>query len=245
MEIEDQASVQQGRGILKNIFRRILNLFKWFLILSIGSVILFRFIPIPFTPSMIYNVFVQALDEERDLYFAKDWESLDAISPKAQLAVVSSEDQQFFQHHGFDFVAIKKAMRNNERGRKLKGGSTISQQTAKNAFCLPHRNYLRKAVEAYFTLLIELLWSKDRILEVYLNVIEFGNGIYGVQAASKHYFHKDAIDLNSSEAALLASVLPNPIRYRVDKPSRYILRRKSWILRQMGHFGNVEVMKTL
>lgn len=245
MEIEDQASVQQSRGILKNIFRRILNLIKWFLILSIGSVILFRFVPIPFTPTMIYNIFVQALDEERDLYFAKDWESLDAISPKAQLAVVSSEDQQFFQHHGFDFVAIKKAMRNNERGRKLKGGSTISQQTAKNAFCLPHRNYLRKAVEAYFTLLIELFWSKDRILEVYLNVIEFGNGIYGVQAASKHYFHKDAKDLNSSEAALLASVLPNPIRYRVDKPSRYILRRKNWILRQMGHFGNVEVMRTL
>lgn len=245
MAIEQNQEQPIKKSILKILSLRFLNLVKWFFILSIGSVLLFRFIPIPFTPSMVYNIFVQMIDSDREMYFSKDWESMDDISPKVVLAVVSSEDQQFFQHSGFDFVAIKKAMRNNERGRKLKGGSTISQQTAKNAFCLPHRNYIRKAFEAYFTVLIELLWSKDRILEVYLNVIEFGNGIYGVQAASKHFFHKDAKNLSSSEAALLAAVLPNPIRYKVNKPSRYMLRRKAWILRQMGHFGSVEVMKTL
>lgn len=218
---------------------------KWFLMLSIGSVIVFRFVPIPMTPTMIYHVFIQAIDDDRDMYLSKDWESMENISPNMQLAVVSSEDQQFFTHYGFDFVAIKKAMRNNERGRKLKGGSTITQQTAKNAFLLPHRNYIRKAFEAYFTLLIELLWSKDRILEVYLNVIEFGNGIYGVQAASQHYFHKDAKNLNRDEAALLAAVLPNPIRYRVDKPSAYVLRRRNWIKRQMGHFGSIETLKSI
>jgi monofunctional biosynthetic peptidoglycan transglycosylase len=227
------------------IFRKAWKLIKWFFIVSIGSVIIFRFIPVPVTPTMMYNCFIQLWDVDRCLKLTKDWEPLDNISSKMQLAVVSSEDQQFYQHTGFDFTAIKKAIRNNERGRKLKGGSTISQQTAKNTFLLPHRNYIRKAFEVYFTILIELLWSKDRIMEVYLNVIEFGNGIYGVQAASKYFFHKDAKNLNSDEAALLASVLPNPIRYRVDKPSSYLLRRKSWIKRQMGHFRTVEVMKAM
>ena len=184
--------------------------FKRFFILSIVSVLLFRF---------------------------KDWESLSNISPNMRLAVIGSEDQLFYDHFGFDLTAIKKAIRNNEKGRRLKGGSTISQQTAKNAFLLPHRNYFRKGLEAYFTLLIELLWSKERIIEVYLNVIEFGNGIYGVEAASQQYFKKPASKLTRGEAALLAAVLPNPIRYRVDKPSSYILRRKNWIKRQMGRMS--------
>ena len=210
---------------------------KRFFILSIVSVLLFRFIPLPITPTMLYFLGEQALDSKRDIVLKKDWESLSNISPNMRLAVIGSEDQLFYDHFGFDLTAIKKAIRNNEKGRRLKGGSTISQQTAKNAFLLPHRNYFRKGLEAYFTLLIELLWSKERIIEVYLNVIEFGNGIYGVEAASQQYFKKPASKLTRGEAALLAAVLPNPIRYRVDKPSSYILRRKNWIKRQMGRMS--------
>lgn len=210
---------------------------KWFFILSIVSVLLFRFIPLPITPTMLYFLGEQALDSKRDIVLKKDWESLSNISPNMRLAVIGSEDQLFYDHFGFDLTAIKKAIRNNEKGRRLKGGSTISQQTAKNAFLLPHRNYFRKGLEAYFTLLIELLWSKERIIEVYLNVIEFGNGIYGVEAASQQYFKKSASKLTRGEAALLAAVLPNPIRYRVDKPSSYVIRRKNWIKRQMGRMS--------
>mgnify|MGYP000441942281 CR=1 FL=1 len=213
---------------------------KRFFILSIVSVLLFRFIPLPITPTMLYFLGEQALDSKRDIVLKKDWESLSNISPNMRLAVIGSEDQLFYDHFGFDLTAIKKAIRNNEKGRRLKGGSTISQQTAKNAFLLPHRNYFRKGLEAYFTLLIELLWSKERIIEVYLNVIEFGNGIYGVEAASQQYFKKPASKLTRGEAALLAAVLPNPIRYRVDNPSSYILRRKNWIKRQMGRISSPE-----
>lgn len=244
--MEKEVEIQSKKSnLMKLLLKKLGSMVKWFFILSIGSVVLFRFIPIPFTPMMTYNIFVQLLDRDRKVTLSKDWTSDDAISDKMKLAVVSSEDQLFYQHNGFDINAIKKAIKNNERGRRLKGGSTISQQTAKNVFLLPHRNYLRKGLEAYFTLLIELLWSKDRILEVYLNVIEFGNGIYGIEAASNHYFKKSASDLNSDEAALLASVLPNPIMYRADKPSHYILRRKNWIKRQMAHFGTTAVLKSM
>lgn len=219
------------------IFRKILTFMKWFFIISIVSVILFRFIPIPITPTMLYLLGEQVFDSERKVVLKKDWESLSNISPNMKLAVIAAEDQLFYEHYGFDFVAIKKAIRNNEKGRRLKGGSTISQQTAKNAFLLPHRSYIRKGLEAYFTMLIELLWSKDRIVEVYLNVIEFGNGIYGVEAAAQHFFKKPASKLSKDEAALLAAVLPNPIRFRVDNPSSYVLRRKNWIKRQIGRMG--------
>lgn len=224
-------------AVLGMIFKKVLKFVKWFFIISIVSVIIFRFIPIPITPTMLYLLGEQTFDSERKIVLKKDWESLSNISPNMKLAVIAAEDQLFYEHYGFDFAAIKKAIRNNEKGKKLKGGSTISQQTAKNAFLLPHRNYIRKGLEAYFTLLLELLWSKDRIIEVYLNVIEFGNGIYGVEAASQHYFKKPASKLNKDEAALLASVLPNPIRFKVDKPSGYVLRRKNWIKRQIGRMG--------
>ncbi len=219
------------------IFRKILTFMKWFFIISIVSVILFRFIPIPITPTMLYLLGEQAFDSERKVVLKKDWESLSNISPNMKLAVIAAEDQLFYEHYGFDFAAIKKAIRNNEKGKRLKGGSTISQQTAKNAFLLPHRSYIRKGLEAYFTMLIELLWSKDRIVEVYLNVIEFGNGIYGVEAAAQHFFKKPASKLSKDEAALLAAVLPNPIRFRVDNPSSYVMRRKNWIKRQIGKMG--------
>lgn len=224
-------------GILAKLFRKFLIFLKWFFGISICSVIIFKFIPVPVTPFMLYNLPVQLFDKDRKVRLYKDWESIDQISKSMQLAVVCSEDQTFKEHSGFDFIAIKKAFKNNEKGRRVKGGSTISQQTAKNVFLLHHRNYIRKGLEVYFTFLIELIWSKERILEVYLNVIEFGDGIYGVQAASKHFFKKDAKNLSPSEAALLASVLPNPIKYKVNNPSNYIVRRKNWIQKQMRQWG--------
>lgn len=167
----------------------------------------------------------------------KDWEPLENISPNMQLAVVCSEDQNFVHHSGFDFEAIDKAMKYNEHHRRKRGASTISQQTAKNVFLWSGRSWVRKGFEVYFTFLIECLWSKERIMEVYLNVIETGDGIYGAQAASTFFFHKNAANLSKGEAALVAAVLPNPIRFSIGRPSGYILKRQGWIIHQMALWG--------
>lgn len=165
----------------------------------------------------------------------KDWVPLSKISNDLQLAVIASEDQLFLEHVGFDIKAIQHAVAFNhqKKGKQLKGGSTISQQTAKNVFLWPGRSWLRKGLEVYFTFLIETFWTKERILEVYLNVIEMGKGIYGAQAASKYYFHLNASQLNRYHASMLASILPNPIKYSVANPSDYVLDRQYWILEQM------------
>jgi monofunctional biosynthetic peptidoglycan transglycosylase len=155
-----------------------------------------------------------------------------------QLAVVCSEDQNYLNHYGFDWVAIEKAMKNNEKGKKLRGGSTISQQTAKNVFLWSGRSYVRKGFEFYFTLLIEALWSKERIMEVYLNSIEMGNGIYGAEAASTYWFKKSAKDLNKDESAAIAAILPNPLKYSANPPTAFITKRKNWIKQQMSFWGN-------
>lgn len=220
-------------SFIQFLFRWVIKVIKWFFIVSILSVIFFRFFPVPITPYMIFNLPTQLFEENRKFRLKKDWVSIDEMSSYMPKAVVATEDQKFYNHWGFDIEAIQKAIKNNEKGKKIKGGSTISQQTAKNVFLLHHRSYIRKGLEAYFTVLIELFWSKERILEVYLNVIEFGDGIYGVQAASNYFFNKDAKDLSRNEAALLAVVLPNPIKYKVDKPSGYVLKRKKWCVRQL------------
>ncbi|XOC42402.1 monofunctional biosynthetic peptidoglycan transglycosylase [Haemophilus influenzae] len=167
-----------------------------------------------------------------------DWVSLENISPNIQLAVISSEDQRFPEHLGFDFEAIQRAIRYNEKSNKgIRGASTISQQTAKNLMLWHGQNWLRKGLEVPATMLLELTWSKKRILEVYLNIAEFGNGIFGVEAASRYYFKKSAKNLSQNEAALLAAVLPNPIIYKVNKPSLLVRKKQAWILRQMGNLG--------
>lgn len=166
------------------------------------------------------------------------WVDLEDISPKLQLAVVCSEDQNYLKHYGFDFGAIEKAMKANEQGKKLRGASTISQQTAKNVFLWPGRSYIRKAFEVYFTLLIEVFWSKERIMEVYLNSIEMGNGIYGAEAAAQHWFKKPAKKLTRDESAAISSILPNPLKYVANPPGPYISRRKDWIKKQMSFWGN-------
>ncbi len=208
----------------------------WFFILSIGSTIIFRWVPVPVTPLMLKRCIEQKIDG-KEMKLRKDWVSLDEISPHLQLAVVCTEDQNFLLHYGFDFKALKKAMLNNEKGKRMRGGSTISQQTAKNVYLWDGRNYLRKAFEAYFTLLIETFWSKERVMEMYLNVIEFGDGIYGAESAAQHYFKKPAAKLTKEEAALLANLLPNPRVYGKNLNSKYMQGRKLWTLRQMRFWG--------
>lgn len=208
---------------------------------SILSVLVFRFVPVPLTPLMLIRCGEQLVDG-KSMKLQKDWQSLDQISPKLVQAVVASEDNLFLTHHGFDFAAMQKAMQYNEKkkGKRIKGGSTISQQTAKNVFLWPGRSYIRKGLEAYFTVLIELIWGKERIMEVYLNVIEMGNGIYGAEAASQAFFKKPASRLNKAEAAAIAAVLPSPLRWNPSKPTVYTLRREAWILRNMSHLPPVK-----
>lgn len=197
-------------------------------------VLLFKFVPVPFTPLMAIRAIEQKLDG-KEMRSSHDWVSIEEISPNLQKAVIASEDGNFLTHSGFDFKAIQKAMKSNEKGKKLKGGSTISQQTAKNVFLWQGRSYLRKGLEAYYTVLIELIWSKERIMEVYLNSIEMGDGVYGAQAASKHWYHKDAKNLSRLEAAGIAAILPNPRKFKPVNSSNYINRRKARISKYIGY----------
>jgi monofunctional biosynthetic peptidoglycan transglycosylase len=213
--------------------------FLWFLGSSVFFVVLFKFVPVPFTPLMV----IRAIENKfagKENYFSHDWEPIENISPNLQKAVIASEDGTFLVHNGFDFTAMQKAYKSNERGRKIKGGSTISQQTAKNVFLWQGRSYLRKGLEAYFTVLIELIWGKERIMEVYLNSIEMGDGIYGAQAATQHWYRKDASSLTKIQAAGIAAILPNPRKYSATSSSSYINNRKAKIVRIMGHIGTIK-----
>lgn len=209
----------------KRLFKLFLTMTLGFLILSIGSVVFYRFVPVPYTPLMAWKSTLSLFDNGW-IGIEKKWVPIEQIARPMQLAVIKAEDAKFYIHNGFDFEAIEKAMKYNKTHKKQKGASTISQQTAKNVFLWPARSWLRKGMEVYFTVLIEHLWSKKRILEVYLNVIELGPGVYGVEAASQKYFHKNARNLSSAQAALIAAVLPNPIKFKINKPSAYILRRQ-------------------
>lgn len=214
-----------------------LKISAWFLGPSLLLTLLYAVLPIPVTPLMVQRCWEQAWDSERDVRWEYDWVSFQELSPHLQLAVICSEDQDFLEHEGFDFEAIEKAYKYNKTHKKKRGASTISQQTAKNAFLWPSRSWLRKGFEVYFTAISELIWSKERIMTVYLNIIEFGDGIYGAEAAARHYFNKSAKDLNRQEAALLASVLPNPIVYKVDNPTPKVRERQQWIIWQMRLWG--------
>ncbi len=181
-------------------------------------------------------MFSKAIDrklEGKSWKIDKEWKDYDEISANLKKAVIAAEDAKFFEHNGFDFKALESAYEKNKEGKKKRGGSTITQQTAKNVFLWPGRSYVRKGFEAYFTILMELLWSKQRILEVYLNVIEMGDGIYGAEAATQHYYKKSSQKLLKSEAALLVAVLPNPVRWTPAKPTAYIYRRQAAIRRNM------------
>ncbi|HNP32086.1 MAG TPA: monofunctional biosynthetic peptidoglycan transglycosylase [Flavobacterium sp.] len=226
--------------MIKKFFRWIWKAMLWFFGLSVLSVIIFKWVPIPFTPLMITRIIEFKLDNEGDATFSHKWVPLEEISPNLPKAVIASEDGNFLKHHGFDFKAMQKAFKSNSKGKRLKGGSTISQQTAKNVFLWQGRSYLRKGLEAYFTVLIELIWGKERIMEVYLNSIEMGNGVYGAQEAARHWYSKKAIDLTAKEAAGIAAILPNPRKFKASNSSSYISGRKEKIMRVMRHIGKIE-----
>ncbi len=200
-------------------------------------VLLLRWVDPPVSAFMLearWNALVAGDRSYRQRY---EWVDLESISPQAAMAVIASEDQQFPFHAGFDFKSIREAVRHNAHSRRTRGASTISQQVAKNLFLWSGRSFLRKGLEAAITVLIEWLWPKERILEVYLNVAEFGRGTYGVEAAAQRYFHKPARRLGRADAALLAAVLPNPVRFRVEAPSAYVRSRQAWIMGQMAGLG--------
>jgi len=204
---------------------------------TVTAVVALRWVDPPTTAFMIRDRARALFGRDEGYEFRHEWRDLDDISRHAPLAVVAAEDQQFPQHHGFDFKQIDKALTDRERGRRVRGASTISQQVAKNLFLWPGQSWFRKGLEAGLTVLIELAWPKQRILEVYLNVVEFGRGTWGVQAASRKFFRKDAARLTRAEAALLAAVLPAPRRYRADAPGPYVRKRQVWIERQMAALG--------
>jgi len=224
--------------MFRKIFRFLFKIALWCFVISLFFVVLFKFVPVPFTPLMAIRS-AEFKMSGKDMICSHDWEPLERISPNLQKAVIASEDANFLTHHGFDFNAIQKAMKNNEKGKKIKGGSTISQQTAKNVFLWQGRSYLRKGLEAYFTVLIELVWGKERIMEVYLNSIEMGDGVYGAQAASEYWYRKNAADLSKREAAGIAAILPNPRKFKAANSSSYIERRKGRIVKHMSYVGKL------
>ncbi|PRY89950.1 monofunctional biosynthetic peptidoglycan transglycosylase [Mongoliibacter ruber] len=226
---------------VRKFFRLILKLVLWFFVITIGLTVVYKFVPVPLTPLMLIRLAEQATDSEKSLKLYKDWVSIDKISKHAPQAVFASEDQKFMDHNGFDIEEMKKVWESNKTGKKIRGASTISQQTAKNVFLWPGRNLVRKGLEAYFTVLIEFIWGKERIMTVYLNVIEMGEGIYGIEAAAQHNFNKPAEKLSRNEAALIAAVLPNPRRWSPARPTPYILGRQVWILRQMNNLKQLEM----
>ncbi|NHM05970.1 monofunctional biosynthetic peptidoglycan transglycosylase [Flavobacterium sp. CYK-4] len=218
--------------MIKKLVRIAGKVLLWFFVISVLSVLIFKWVPIPSTPLMVIRAIENKLDN-KEMVCSHDWVPIEEISTNMQKAVIASEDANFLTHHGFDFKAIEKAMKSNEKGKKLRGGSTISQQTAKNVFLWQGRSYLRKGLEAYFTVLIELVWGKERIMEVYLNSIEMGDGVYGIEAASKYWYRESAVALSAREAAGIAAILPNPRKFKATNSSAYTERRKGRILRNM------------
>ena len=216
-----------------------LRVLVWFIMVSVLWVLVYKFINPPITLLMIGRN-IERKSDGKPFRTDKKWVDFEDISDHMKRAAVSAEDQLFLKHIGFDIHAIEKAFKSNGKGKKIKGGSTISQQTAKNVFLWPGRSWIRKGFEAYFTLLIELLWSKERILEVYLNVIEMGDGIYGAEAAAQEYFGKSCTTLSRQQAALIAACFPNPLRWTPDHPTRYIRHRQYLIMRNMRRLGPLD-----
>ena len=209
-----------------------------------GGIAVFSVLPVPFSAVMLERQVSAWFSGDFHYVAHSDWVGMDEISPWMGLAVIAAEDQKFPDHWGFDVPAIEKALAHNERNEnRIRGASTLSQQTAKNLFLWDGRSWLRKGLEVGLTVGIETVWSKKRILTVYLNIAEFGEGIFGVEAAAQRYFHKPASRLTPAEAALLAAVLPNPIRFRADAPSGYVRSRQAWILRQMRQLGGEGFMQ--
>jgi monofunctional biosynthetic peptidoglycan transglycosylase len=224
--------------------KRLAQLLLGLLSLLVLTVSALRWLPPPTSAFMLRAEFLPWQQGRGEFVLRQRWVDWADIAPAAGLAVIAAEDQLFAQHSGFNLDAILNAFQRNQRSKRIRGGSTLSQQTAKNLFLYPQRSLLRKGLEAGLTVLLEWLWPKPRILEVYLNIAQFGDGVYGVEAASQRFFGKSAKRLEPAEAALLAAVLPNPIKLRVDQPSAYVLKRRDWILGQMHRLGDEYYPKT-
>jgi monofunctional biosynthetic peptidoglycan transglycosylase len=231
-----------GNSWLGRVVRGLMLLLLACFLLSVGTVLLFRWVNPPYSNFMLQSRLAAWAARDPTYVFHHNWVPLQKISPNLPLAVVASEDQKFPEHHGFDVEAIEKAYALNQHSHRIHGASTISQQVAKNLFLWSGRSYFRKALEAWFTVLIEGCWPKRRILEVYLNIAEFGAGTYGAEAAAQHFFHKSAARLTQSDAAVLAAVLPNPEHYSAAAPSRYVQQRREWIMGQMQALGGPEML---
>lgn len=224
---------------MKRVFRICLKLFLWCMAVTVVWTICYRYVPVPTTISMI----TYSGDRPKG-GIRHQWIPIERITPSIQLAVICAEDQKFLNHRGFDLRAIKQAYQHNKQGGRMRGGSTISQQTAKNVFLWQQRSWLRKGLEVYFTFLIETFWSKERILEVYLNSVEMGPGVFGVEEAAQYWFGKSASSLSRAQSAALAAILPNPSMYKADPPSSYIQNRRDWIIKQMNNFGPFLIKKS-
>ncbi|ADZ43931.1 TPA: monofunctional biosynthetic peptidoglycan transglycosylase [Yersinia enterocolitica] len=212
--------------------------------LWLAGILIFAFLPVPFSMVMIERQLGAWLTGDFSYVAHSDWVPMDEISPYMALAVMAAEDQKFPEHWGFDVGAIESALAHNQRNQnRIRGASTLSQQTAKNLFLWDGRSWVRKGLEVGLTAGIELVWTKRRILTVYLNIAEFGDGIFGVEAAARHFFNKPASKLSASEAALLAAVLPNPLRFKANAPSGYVISRQQWILRQMRQLGGKDFIQ--
>jgi monofunctional biosynthetic peptidoglycan transglycosylase len=234
-----------GRGLWYRVGRALgLTLLGALLLLAL-TVLALRWIDPPTSAFMLAARVQALLDRDHGYRTEYHWVSLEQISPQAAIAVIASEDQQFPFHAGFDFKSIREAVRAHEQGRKLRGASTITQQVAKNLFLWSGRSLVRKGLEAMLTVMIETLWPKERILEMYLNIVQFGRGIYGVEAAARHFFHESAARLTRQQSALLAVVLPNPLRLRVDAPSNYVLAQRDWTLKQMADLGGPAYLREI
>ncbi len=218
--------------MIKKLLRFAKKTILLFFLLSILSVIVLRYVPVYFTPLMGIRL-VEQIGEKKSPKLYHTWVRYDDISHNLKLAVIASEDQLFYEHKGFDKKQIQKAIEESKKGKRRRGASTISQQTAKNVFLWPHSSWFRKGLETYFTVLIEFFWSKDRILHVYLNSIEMGDGLYGAEAVAQHHFNTSADKLSQTQSALIAATLPNPLRFSSKNPSPYMYKRQTHILRQM------------
>ena len=233
------ASKSKPDSFLKKCFRVLYKIAIWFFGISIFLVVFFKWVPVPYTPLMLIRTVENKL-AGKTVRCEHDWIPIKQMSRTIQRAVIASEDDTFLTHNGFDFKALQLAYKNNATGKKIKGGSTISQQTAKNVFLWQGRSYFRKGLEAYFTFLIEFIWGKERIMEVYLNSIEMGDGIYGIQAASKFWYNENAANLSKREAAGIAAILPSPRRFKASRSSNYIEARKGKIMRRMRYIGKLD-----
>lgn len=236
---DQYANMPRPRGILVRLFRFLFWLLGGWLLLTCSMVVALRWLDPP------TSAFILRERASADYAVQHRWVDWQNISPHAKVAVIAAEDQLFPQHLGFDLKSINDALDDMERGRRVRGASTISQQVAKNLFLWPRQSWIRKGLEAYFTVLIELLWPKQRILEVYLNVAELGKGVFGVGAASDRFFRKDPARLTAADAALMAAVLPSPKRMRINAPSRYVRSRQQWILGQMRALGGPGLLKSI